>query len=240
MVVRLSLFVVGVELLLSAGVPCAGQESNPPETALKVAAVCMNAKTDKEANLQTFTSYIAEAARQGAHLIVFPEIALQQNPAWGASYYQPTQAEMDYVRDTAETIPGPSTDQVVEVAATHKIFVVFGMIEKSDDGDLYNASVFLGPNGVLGKYRKRKLADASVGMNEHLVYQRGSDSGLIMSPLGNVGLVICAEMLGNFASDLAQEGADFLVTVAAWPSQGVPAMKITLRETRSPPSDGTS
>jgi predicted amidohydrolase len=47
------------------------------------------------------------AAKKGAHLIVFPEIALQQNPAW--SDKQPTEEELFYLHQSAETIPGEST-----------------------------------------------------------------------------------------------------------------------------------
>jgi len=74
---------------------------------LKVATVCMNAVLDKEANLQTFFRYMEEAAAQGAQLLVFPEVSLQQNPGWGfLSAHEPTHAELKYLRDTAETVPG--------------------------------------------------------------------------------------------------------------------------------------
>jgi error-prone DNA polymerase len=137
----------------------------------------MNAKMDRAANLQTFTGYISEASQKGAKLIVFPEIALQQNPCWGSSSYQPTQEELRYLHETAETIPGPSTEALVEIARQYDIAVVFGMTEKGLDGQFYNTSVFLGPNGIFGKYRKRKLADASVAMNEHLYWRAGIERG---------------------------------------------------------------
>ena len=64
------------------------------EVPLTVATVCMNAKTDTATNLETFAAYISEASEKGAKLIVFPEIALQQNPGWGFSSYQPTEEEL--------------------------------------------------------------------------------------------------------------------------------------------------
>jgi len=209
------------EFFLMSDRPCGySQEPSEGKIPLTVAAVCMNAKTDTAANIETFTSYISEASEKGAKLIVFPEIALQQNPAWGPSSYQPSDEELRYVRETAETIPGPSTEAIVRIARQYDIAVVFGMTENGLDGHLYNASVFLGPNGIFGNYRKRNLADSSVGMNEHLFYKPGSESGLIESPLGRVGLLVCADMLTQFGPDLAVEGADLLVTVAAWPSAG--------------------
>jgi predicted amidohydrolase len=186
---------------------------------LKVATVCMNAAEDTHANLETFFSYMEEAAAQGAHLIVFPEIALQQNPGWGRSSYTPTQEELDYVRDTAEAIPGDSTQKMVEKASELNIYVVFGMTEKvPGDDNLYNASVFLGPDGIIGKYRKINVAGPSVGFNEHFCWKRGAEVGVFDSPIGKFGLLICADMLYNLGVSVAQKGAEILVTASAWPS----------------------
>ena len=65
-----------------------------------------------------------------------------------------TVQEMAYTRQTAETIPGQSTSNVVAKAKELNLFVVFGMTEKDGAGLLYNANVFLGPDGVIGKHRK--------------------------------------------------------------------------------------
>jgi len=202
---------------------CLSSKSNKTLAAdkipLKVATVCMNAVEDTQANLQTFFSYMEEASAQGAHLIVFPEIALQQNPGWGTSAYKPTQEELDYVRDSAETIPGDSTQKMVDKAKDLNIYVVFGMTEKiPGDDNLYNASVFLGPDGIIGKYRKINVAGPSVGFNEHFCWKRGAEVGVFDSPIGKVGLLICADMLYNLGVSVAQKDAEILVTASAWPS----------------------
>ena len=187
---------------------------------LKVATVCMNALEDKEANIQKFFSYMEEASAKGAHLIVFPEIALQQNPGWGTSAYRATQEELDYVRDTAETIPGKSTERLLDKAKELNIYVVFGMTEYSpDDDNLYNSSIFLGPDGIVGKYRKINLWDAWIGGNEHLFWKKGEEIAVLDSPIGKVGLMICADMDYYLGTTLAEEGAELVVTVSAWPDQ---------------------
>ena len=190
---------------------------------LKVATVCMNAVLDKEANLQTFFRYIEAAAAQGAQLIVFPEISLQQNPGWGyLSVQKPTHTELKYLQDTAETVPGNSTDKVMAKAGELGIYVVFGMTEKeSEDDPLYNTSVFVGPDGVIEHYRKCNLWDAehSEG-NEHLCWKRGTELAVADSPLGKVGLAICIDMAHMLGPKLAARGADLLVTVSAWPQVG--------------------
>ena len=182
---------------------------------LTVATVCMNAKKDKQANLQTFFYYMKEASAKGAHLIVFPEIALQQNPAWSRRWYKPTQQELDYVRSSAETIPGSSTEKLVDKAKELNIYVVFGLTETSPNDDaLYNSSVFLGPNGIIGKYRKINLMR---GINEHLSWQPGNEHGIFDSPIGKIGLIICYYLIFYLGTTLAHQGADLLVTVSAWP-----------------------
>ena len=185
---------------------------------LTVATVCMNAKLDKKTNLDAFKSYMRNASENEAKLIVFPEIALQQNPGWGRSDHQPTEDELEYIIDTAESVPGPSTNDLVTAAKKHNIHIVFGMTEKSSDGKLYNTSVFLGPDGIIGKYRKRHLWDSETGGNEHLSWQTGVDSGVFDSPFGRIGLMICIEMSYGYSRILVDEGADFLVTVSAWPN----------------------
>jgi predicted amidohydrolase len=190
---------------------------------LKVATVCMNAVPDKEANLQTFFRYMEEAAAQGAQLIVFPEISLQQNPGWGyLSVHEPTHTELKYLQDTAETVPGTSTDKIWAKARELGIYVVFGMTEKESENDPpYNTSVFIGAVGVIGKYRKCNLWDAKHGEgNEHLCWKRGTELVVADSPLGKVGLAICIDMAHMLGPKLAVRGADLLVTVSAWPRDG--------------------
>jgi predicted amidohydrolase len=188
---------------------------------LKVASVCMNAVTDKEANLQSFFGYMEEAAAKGVNLIVFPEISLQQNPGWGyLSVHEPTQVELQYVQDTAETVPGNSTDKITVKARELNIHVVFGMTEESEEGLPYNTSVFLGPEGLLSKYRKTNLWDAEHGGgNEHLSWKRGTELVVADSPWGKVGLIICIDMAHMLGPILVANGADLLVSVSGWPRQ---------------------
>lgn len=203
-------------LLLCFLMSACGQPKPQP---LVVATVSMNAKTDTTANLKTFENYMTDAASQGAQLIVFPEISLQQNPGWGFSDYYPTQEEVDYVKKTAETIPGESTDILTKKAKELGIYVIFGMTERGDDGNIYNTSVFLGPEGVLASYRKSILWDVSTGGNEHLFWTPGTEYGKVVeSPLGKIGMMICIEMgVYEYGIVFGKEGVDLMVVVSAWP-----------------------
>ena len=184
---------------------------------LRVAAVTMNAKTNVEANLQAMHTYMDQALTNGADLVVFPEVALQQCPPWGNISHTPTSQEMAYVRQTAETVPGPSTSNLVAKASEVKLYVVFGLTEKGDAGQLYNTSVLLGPQGVLGKHRKYHLWDDTYGGNEAEIWQLGTNApAVVESPLGKVGLLICIEQALGEDTRLANAGADFLVSGSLW------------------------
>lgn len=201
---------VGVQKYYRLILPAPGQKW------LTVATVTMGAKTNTAANLRTFFSYMEQAASNHADLVVFPEIALQQCPPWGPASHKPTEQEMLYVRQTAEPIPGPSTSKVVEKAKELNIFVVFGLTERDEAGLLYNANVLLGPDGVLGKHRKRYLTGSSWGGNEDQIWRPGQTWEVIDSPIGKIGLLICLEMMYNPGRVLAGQGADLLVTSSAW------------------------
>ena len=194
---------------------CAATQEEP----LVVATVCMNAKSDKEANLEKYAQYMNRAASAGAHLVVFPEVSLQQNPGWGTSEYTATAEEAAYVRATAEPVPGETTALLVGHAQELGILVVFGMTELGSDGELYNTSVFLGPGGVVEAYRKHRLWDSDTGGNEHRTWTPGPIPGVVVdTPIGMVGLMICVEMHHGFGPSLAASGAQLLVTVSAWPA----------------------
>jgi predicted amidohydrolase len=114
----------------------------------------------------------------------------------------------------AETIPGPSTEKLARICKEQNIFSVVGMLEKDND-HLYNVAALIGPQGVIGRYRKIHLPYLGIdryidGGNEpYTVYQ---------TPIGCIGLLICYDI--NFpesARSMALKGADILVLPTNWP-----------------------
>jgi predicted amidohydrolase len=204
---------------------------------LVVATVTMNAHADKAVNRELFARYMREAAEKGAHLVVFPENALQQNPGWGLDSYTPTPEEVAAVHSTAEPIPGESTAWLTERAKALGIHVVFGMTERGEDGKFYNVSVFLGPEGILARYRKRSLWDWMWSGNEPSFWTQAEGPDVVVdSPLGKVGLLICHEMGHGgrgWARALGAAGARLLVTVSAWPEQVKSYRAFEMYETES-------
>ncbi|MBK8130775.1 MAG: hypothetical protein IPK53_18345 [bacterium] len=62
----------------------------------------------------------------------------------------------------AEEAPsGPTTKWLSQICRDRNCFAVMGMVERVDR-KVYNSSVFMGPKGIVGKYRKVHLYDKEV------------------------------------------------------------------------------
>ena len=111
---------------------------------IKVAAVQTNPRLmDPEANLSTILKFIREAAGNRTNLIVFPECSLS-----GYLFHSRNEA-LPY----AETIPGPATEKVTSLCSELNVHVILGLLEKEKD-KLFNVATFVGPEGIIGNYRK--------------------------------------------------------------------------------------
>ena len=151
---------------------------------------------DTPATLERALGLMADAAKQAAQLLVFPEAFIGGYPK-GADFHiylggRTPQGRAEFKRyfDAAVTIEGPEIAQLAKAAARHRMYVCVGIIER-DGGTLYCTAVYLGPDGaVLGKHRK--LMPTAL---ERLVWGFGDGSTLktIDTPYGKLGAVICWE-----------------------------------------------
>jgi predicted amidohydrolase len=125
---------------------------------------CANFATvpfDLRATLAKMEAVIRDAHRQGCQLVAFPEHAVNSS---GRSDDPEIQARIDrWHIDEAELLPGPTTEFVARLAAELDIYVVFGMAERDPDhaDRIYNAAAIVGPEGILGTYRKLHLGHPS-------------------------------------------------------------------------------
>ncbi|UCB43211.1 MAG: carbon-nitrogen hydrolase family protein [Dehalococcoidales bacterium] len=173
---------------------------------VKVAAVQMEPKLKKnDENLEKITLRIREAAGEGAELIVFPECALS-----GYMFNNRKEA-LPY----AETIRGPVTERLTELCHELGVHVVVGMLEV--DGDqCFNVAILVGPQGLVGKYRKTHLPFLGV---DRFLDQGNEPFQVYRTPIGNIGLHICYDC--NFpetARVMALQGADILALPTNWPT----------------------
>ena len=168
---------------------------------VKLAAVQMEPQLmEVERNLAKIREMSKIAASARAELIVFPECAL-------TGYMFSSREEASQF---SETVPGKATEEVSSVCKAHDVYVVFGFIEKQD-AMLFNTAVLVGPQGVVGKYRKTHLP--CLGVDRFL------DAGnlpfkVFKTPLANIGIEICYDIMFPEASRvLALQGADILTLI---------------------------
>lgn len=135
-------------------------------------------------NVTRIGEYAQAAAKRGADLIVFPELALC---GYENEKQVPLQDKMQF--RCAELVPqGDSVTYLANIAKQSGIYLVFGMPEKDPDHDLriYNTAVVCGPQGYIGKYRKIHPA------NDELAWcEKGSEPLLIDTKWGPIGVGIC-------------------------------------------------
>ncbi len=163
---------------------------------------------DKTENIKKIEKIVKRAKSQAAELVIFPELSL-------TGY-----VVRDQIYELAETIPGPSTNILENIARKTKTYIIFGMPELSQraHATIYNASVLVGPEGFIGKYRKMYLPTHSV-FEEKRYFRPGYQTAVFDTELGKIGLIICYDIFFPEVSRLARlEGAQLLVCISASPA----------------------
>jgi predicted amidohydrolase len=158
---------------------------------------------EKERNLATCFARMEEAAAAGAQLLVLPECAI---PGY---MFASGEEALPY----AEEIPGPSSEALERECARLDLYVVCGLLER--DGDtLRNAAVFVGPDGLIGSYRKTHLP--FLGVDRFVV--PGDTLPVFETPLGRIGIEICYDLrFPEVTRTLALKGADVVAHPTNFP-----------------------
>lgn len=163
---------------------------------------------------------IEAAARQGARLIVLPELC-------NSGYVF---ADRQEAFGLAENIPsGPTCQEWIELARRLDVYIVAGIAER-DGMTLYNSAVVIGPQGYVGKYRKLHLWN-----NENTYFTPG-DLGVPVfdTPFGRIGVAVCYDgWFPEIYRLCALQGADLICVPTNWvpmPDQpaGQEPMAVTL------------
>ncbi|MDD6310952.1 MAG: carbon-nitrogen hydrolase family protein [Firmicutes bacterium] len=139
---------------------------------------------NKESNLSRMCGYAEAAAKRGADLILLPEMCL-----YGYDYYVDTNIPQADKIASAETINGPSTMALAEIAKKYGIYIVFGMAEKVEDtpdSKLLNSAIAIGPDGVIGSYAKMHPFET-----ESVWCEKGDKPFMFETPWGPIGISIC-------------------------------------------------
>jgi len=157
-------------------------------TVLSVAAVQLSSGSNKEANVAAAVELVRSAAQRGATYIQLPEYFNYLGPARG------------YL-DAAETVPGPTTSTMGDLARSLGVSIHLGSLVESSpvSGKVYNTSVLLDPSGrVSATYRKAHLFDVDVPgavvHRESEVILAGDELALATVEGVKMGLSICFDL----------------------------------------------
>jgi aliphatic nitrilase len=134
---------------------------------------------------------IADAAKKGAELVVFPETVLPYYPYF-SFIKAPALVGADHLKLIAEsvTIPGPITEQIGASAKKAGVVVAIGVNER-DHGTLYNTQLAFDADGRLLQSR-RKITPT---YHERMIWGQGDGSGLraVDTAVGRIGALACWE-----------------------------------------------
>ena len=158
---------------------------------------------EPERNLEACLARLEEAAAAGAELLVLPECAI---PGY---MFESAEEALPF----AEEIPGPSSEVLERESRRLGMHVVCGLLER--DGDtLRNAAVLVGPDGLVGTYRKTHLP--FLGVDRFVV--PGDELTVYETPLGRIGVEICYDLrFPEVTRTLALKGADIVAHPTNFP-----------------------
>jgi nitrilase len=190
-----------------------------------VKVACVQAEPvilDRDSTIEKLARLAAEAAAEGAALVVFPEAFIPVYPSsrWAKAFagWEDERVKEAFSRmaEQSVAVPGEAADRIGEAAREHGVWIVTGVTEIDPErpGTLYNTLLFHAPDGKLA-LRHRKLVLTN---HERLIWGQGDGSGLraIPTELGRIGGLICWENympLARFA--LYESGVEIYIASTA-------------------------
>jgi predicted amidohydrolase len=181
---------------------------------MKVAAVQMTSTRDVQANLREAGRLVAEAARQGAKLVVLPE---------NFSFLGATDA--DRVAAIERFGDGPAQQFLAETAEQQGLWIVGGTIPIRDGGDRASSrSLLVGPDGrVAAHYDQIHVFDVDIPGRTAERYMEsastlaGTNVVAAKTPLARIGMTVCYDIrFPALFHRLSVLGTDIVVVPAAF------------------------
>ena len=156
------------------------------------------------ANRERIIAQLRAAARRAAALVIFPECAL-------TGYCFDSLAEATYCAEPAD---GPSAQIVAAACRETGAYAVVGFIERAGE-QCYNAALLVGPDGVVGCYRKAHLPFLGV---DRFLTPGDQPFQTYDLPMGRLGINICYDAsFPEAARVLKLLGAQLVVLPTNWP-----------------------
>lgn len=178
---------------------------------VKIGLIQMPCAADPEKNLKLAVTRIKAASARGARIVALQEL-------FSTLYFCQTKNTRHF--DLAQSVSGPVTELLGELARSKKIVIVAPLFERAAKGVYYNSAVVIDADGrTLGSYRKMHIPD-DPGFNEKFYFSPG-DLGFrcFQTRYAKLGVLICWDQWFPEAARLtALAGADILFypTAIGW------------------------
>ena len=177
----------------------------------KIGLIQMSCVPDTAANLDKAADKVREAARAGANIICLPEL-------FRAQYF--CQREEHTLFDTAESIPGPSTERLSAIAKEEKVVVIAYLFERRAPGLYHNTAAILEADGSLkGIYRKMHIPDDPLYYEKFFFTPGDLGFKAMKTTQGDIGTLVCWDQwYPEAARETALRGANtlFYPTAIGW------------------------
>lgn len=182
---------------------------------MQIALIQQRAAADKASNVARGIAALEEAARAGAGVVAFAELAFER--------FHPQRPASGDPLALAETIPGPITDRFAAKAREFGVVVVLNLYER-DGPRAYDSSPVIDADGtLLGRTRMVHITDYPC-FHEQGYYTPGDTGAPVYhTRAGRIGVAICYDRhYPEYMRALALAGADLVVVpqagaVGEWP-----------------------
>ena len=175
---------------------------------VKIALIQQHATESKAENTKRAIGAFEKAAKNGAHLICFAELAFEP-------FYPQHPAKGD-VSGLAETIPGPTTETFAQLAKKYGIVTVLNLFEKENNRTFDASPVIDADGSLLGKTRMVHIPDYEY-FHEKTYYTPGDTGAPVYdTAVGKIGVAICYDRhYPEYMRALALAGAELVITPQA-------------------------
>jgi len=182
---------------------------------MRIALVQQRAEPDKAANVRRGLAALEQAARGGAQLVCFAELAFER--------FHPQYPATGDVSRLAEPVPGPTTEAFAQRCRELGVVAVINVFER-DGSACYDASPVIDADGsLLGRARMVHITDYD-GFHEQGYYAPGDTGAPVFATrAGRIGVAICYDRhFPEYMRALALGGADLVLvpqagTQGEWP-----------------------
>ena len=157
---------------------------------------------DVDANLAAVARGAGQASEAGADLVVLPEMA-----ASGYAFSDAGELARFAEPATAQDL-GRALTGWAKLAQDHNLYICGGFPEAAD-GAFFNSAALIGPDGLVGVYRKVHLF-----FNEKNLFQPGNLGFPVFDlPFGRVGMEVCYDIFfPESARSLVLGGAELILS----------------------------